>query len=90
MPNFDLTGKAAVVTGGDSGIGRAIAEAFAKHGADVLVTYLNDRAGAEGTVRLIEQAGRRGVASRTDQRTRRRSPSCSRKSRPGSARPSYS
>jgi glucose 1-dehydrogenase len=68
MPNFDLTGKVAVVTGGDSGIGRAIAVEFAKHGADVLVTYLHDRAGAAETVRLIEEAGRRGVASHTDQR----------------------
>ena len=51
MPNIDLTGKVAVVTGGDSGIGRAIAVELATHGADVLVTYLNDRAGAEETVR---------------------------------------
>src|ERR671911_2814632 len=68
MPNLDLTGKVAVVTGGDSGIGRAIAEEFAKHGADVLVTYLHDRAGAEETVRLIQEAGRRGIASHSDQR----------------------
>ena len=68
MRAIDLTGKVAVVTGGDSGIGRAIAEEFANHGADVLVTYLRDRAGAEETVRLIEQAGRRGLASHTDQR----------------------
>ena len=68
MSNFDLTGKIAVVTGGDSGIGRAIAIEFAKSGADVLVTYRSDRAGAEETVRLIGQAGRRGVASHTDQR----------------------
>ena len=64
----DLTGKIAVVTGGDSGIGRAIAVELAKAGADVLVTYLHDRAGAEDTVRLIEEAARRGVASHTDQR----------------------
>jgi glucose 1-dehydrogenase len=68
MPNIDLTGKVALVTGGDSGIGRAIAEEFAKHGADVLVTYLHDRAGAEETVRLIEEKGRRGLASHSDQR----------------------
>ena len=68
MSNFNLTGKIAVVTGGDSGMGQAIAEEFAKNGADVLVTYLHDRAGAEETCRRIEQAGRRGVASHTDQR----------------------
>jgi glucose 1-dehydrogenase len=68
MRAADLTGKVAVVTGGDSGIGRAIAEEFAQHGADVLVTYLHDRAGAQETVRLIEKAGRRGMASHTDQR----------------------
>jgi NAD(P)-dependent dehydrogenase (short-subunit alcohol dehydrogenase family) len=68
MRAIDLTGKVAVVTGGDSGIGRAIAVEFAKHGADLLVTYLHDRAGAEETVRLIEEAGRGGVASHTDQR----------------------
>jgi glucose 1-dehydrogenase len=68
MSNLNLTGKIAVVTGGDSGMGQAIAEEFAKNGADVLITYLHDRAGAEETCRRIEQAGRRGVASHTDQR----------------------
>jgi glucose 1-dehydrogenase len=68
MLKVKLTGKIAVVTGGDSGMGQAIAEEFAKNGADVLVTYLHDRAGAEETCRRIEEAGRRAVASHTDQR----------------------
>ena len=57
-----LEGKAAVVTGGDSGIGRAVAVAFAKEGADVLISYLNEQVDAEETLRVIERSGRRGVA----------------------------
>ncbi|MEU1968313.1 SDR family oxidoreductase [Micromonospora sediminicola] len=65
-----LSGKRAVITGGDSGIGRAVAIAFAREGADVLVSYLGEEeeADARETVALIEQAGRRGVAVRTDLR----------------------
>lgn len=54
-----LTGKAALVTGGDSGIGRAVAVHFAKEGADVVVAYLNEHQDAEETKRQIEQEGRR-------------------------------
>jgi NAD(P)-dependent dehydrogenase (short-subunit alcohol dehydrogenase family) len=56
-----LAGKAAVITGGDSGIGRAVAIAFAREGADVLVAYLNEHEDAEETARLVREAGRRAV-----------------------------
>ncbi|OEU90381.1 oxidoreductase [Streptomyces abyssalis] len=57
-----LTGRKAVITGGDSGIGRAVALAFAREGADVLLTYLPEEEGeARETVRLVEDAGRRAV-----------------------------
>ncbi len=57
-----LTGKRAVITGGDSGIGRAVALAFAREGADVLISYLDkEEVDAKETVRLVEAAGRKGV-----------------------------
>jgi len=57
-----LTDKRAIVTGGDSGIGRAVALAFAREGADVLISYLEtEEADADETVRLIEGAGRKAV-----------------------------
>jgi NAD(P)-dependent dehydrogenase (short-subunit alcohol dehydrogenase family) len=56
-----LTGKAAVITGADSGIGRAVAIAYAREGADVLLSYLNEDSDAEDTAKLVEQAGRRAV-----------------------------
>jgi len=56
-----LTGRRALITGGDSGIGRAVAIAFAREGADVLVAYLEETEDAQETGRLIEQAGRRAV-----------------------------
>ncbi|SCF22343.1 hypothetical protein GA0074696_3553 [Micromonospora purpureochromogenes] len=63
-----LSGKRALITGGDSGIGRAVAIAFAREGADILISYLGEEedADARETVRLVEEAGRRGVAVRTD------------------------
>jgi NAD(P)-dependent dehydrogenase (short-subunit alcohol dehydrogenase family) len=57
-----LEGKRAVITGADSGIGRAVALAFAREGADVVVSYLDEEADAQETVRLVEDAGRRAVA----------------------------
>ncbi|QFZ23053.1 SDR family oxidoreductase [Saccharothrix syringae] len=57
-----LAGKRAVITGGDSGIGRAVAIAFAREGADVLISYLPDEEkDARDTARLVEEAGRRAV-----------------------------
>lgn len=57
-----LTGKAAVITGADSGIGRAVAIAFAREGADVLISYLDEHEDAQQVVALVEQAGRKAVA----------------------------
>lgn len=56
-----LEGKAAVITGGDSGIGRAVAIAFAREGADVLISYLNEEEDAAETAAYVEEAGRRAV-----------------------------
>lgn len=56
-----LEGKKAIITGGDSGIGRAVALAFAREGADVLISYLDEEEDAAETRRLIEQAGRKAV-----------------------------
>jgi NAD(P)-dependent dehydrogenase (short-subunit alcohol dehydrogenase family) len=57
-----LAGKKVVITGGDSGIGRAVAIAFAREGADVLISYLNEDEDAQETVHLVEQAGRKAVS----------------------------
>ena len=54
-----LTGKVALITGGDSGIGRAVAVHYAKEGADVAIVYLNEDEDAEETKRQVEQEGRR-------------------------------
>ena len=56
-----LQGKAAIITGGDSGIGRAVALAFAREGADVLISYLDEHSDAEETVRIVEKERRRCV-----------------------------
>lgn len=56
-----LTGKKAIITGGDSGIGRAVAIAFAREGADILISYLSEEEDAQETARLIEAAGRNAV-----------------------------
>jgi NAD(P)-dependent dehydrogenase (short-subunit alcohol dehydrogenase family) len=53
-----LTGKAADITGADSGIGRAVAIAFAREGADVLISYLSEHEDAKETARYVEEAGR--------------------------------
>lgn len=56
-----LQGRRALITGGDSGIGRAVAVAFAKEGADVSIAYLSEHEDAERTRALVEQEGRRCV-----------------------------
>ena len=56
-----LEGKRAIVTGGDSGIGRAVAIAFAREGADVLISYLDEHQDAEDVARLVQEAGRKCV-----------------------------
>jgi NAD(P)-dependent dehydrogenase (short-subunit alcohol dehydrogenase family) len=57
-----LNGCVALITGGDSGIGRAVAIAYAREGADVLVSYLSEHEDAEETVRWVGKAGRRALA----------------------------
>jgi len=57
-----LTGQVAIVTGGDSGIGRAVAIGFAKEGADVAILYLDENEDAQDTKRRIEAEGRRCIA----------------------------
>ena len=61
-----LTGKAAVITGGDSGIGRAVAIAYAREGADVLISYLEEDSDAREVAKLVEEAGRKAVLVRGD------------------------
>jgi len=56
-----LKNKAAIVTGGDSGIGRAVALAFAREGADVLIAYLDEEQDAEETLKYVRDAGREGI-----------------------------
>jgi NAD(P)-dependent dehydrogenase (short-subunit alcohol dehydrogenase family) len=56
-----LKDKKAIITGGDSGIGRAVAIAYAREGADVLVAYLDEHDDAQETKQLVEQAGRKAV-----------------------------
>jgi NAD(P)-dependent dehydrogenase (short-subunit alcohol dehydrogenase family) len=54
-----LKDRAAIITGGDSGIGRAVAVAFAREGADVVIGYLNEHEDAEETARVVREAGRK-------------------------------
>lgn len=56
-----LDSMAALVTGGDSGIGRAVALAYAREGADLLISYLDEHDEAQETQRLVEEAGKRAV-----------------------------
>jgi NAD(P)-dependent dehydrogenase (short-subunit alcohol dehydrogenase family) len=56
-----LNGRKALITGADSGIGRAVAIAFAREGADVLISYLNEEDDARETARLVEEADRKAV-----------------------------
>jgi len=61
-----LKGCVALVTGGDSGIGRAVAIAFAREGADVLISYLEEHEDAKDTARWVERAGRRAIVMAGD------------------------
>ena len=56
-----LKDKRAVITGGDSGIGRAVAIAYAREGADILISYLEEEEDANATKKLVEEAGRKAV-----------------------------
>src|SRR3954453_5297653 len=56
-----LEGRTALITGADSGIGRAVAIAFAREGADVLISYLEEHEDARETARWVEQSGRKAV-----------------------------
>ncbi|UVI33721.1 SDR family oxidoreductase [Paenibacillus spongiae] len=57
LPAGKLKGKVAIITGGDSGIGRAVAVAYAKEGADLAIVYLNENNDAQETKRLVEAFG---------------------------------
>ncbi|MDQ1730967.1 MAG: hypothetical protein QOK10_1126 [Pseudonocardiales bacterium] len=61
-----LVGKAAVITGGDSGIGRAVAIAYAREGADVLISYLSEDDDAKDTASLVTDAGQKAVLVKGD------------------------
>ncbi|ABR62871.1 SDR family oxidoreductase [Sinorhizobium medicae] len=61
-----LRDKRAIITGGDSGIGRAVALAFAREGADVLISYLSEHEDAMATKALVEEAGRKAVLAAGD------------------------
>ena len=56
-----LEGRRALITGADSGIGRAVSLAFAKEGADVAISYLSEESDARETERLVTEAGRNAV-----------------------------
>jgi NAD(P)-dependent dehydrogenase (short-subunit alcohol dehydrogenase family) len=60
-PAGKLEGKAALITGGDSGIGRAVAVLYAQEGADVAIMYLDEHEDAEETKRMVEKAGRKCI-----------------------------
>ncbi len=61
-----LNGKVLLITGGDSGIGRAVAILFAKEGADIAIVYLNEHKDAEDTKKLIEEYGQRCLLISSD------------------------
>jgi len=56
-----LLGKKSIITGGDSGIGRAVAIAYGREGADVLIAYLNEHDDARETQRFVQEAGRKAL-----------------------------
>ncbi len=63
-----LEGLKSLITGGDSGIGRAVAIAFAREGADVAIAYYNEREDAEETMRWVREENRKGIALPSDLR----------------------
>jgi glucose 1-dehydrogenase len=63
---LEFAGKVALITGSDSGIGQGIAEELARRGADVVVNFRSDAAGAAETARRVEAAGRRALVVRAD------------------------
>ena len=68
IPSNKLYGKVAIITGGDSGIGRAVSVLFAKEGADIVIVYLNEKRDAEYTKNYIEKLGRRCILMEGDLR----------------------
>lgn len=62
-----LKGEVAIITGSDSGIGQATAIAYAREGADIAVTYMHDKQGAEKTGKLVEKSGQRALVVQLDQ-----------------------
>src|ERR1700710_1587163 len=61
-----LNNKVALITGGDSGIGRAVSVHFAREGADIAIVYLNEDVDAEETKKLVEAEGRQCLLIRGD------------------------
>ena len=65
-PSKKLAGKVALITGGDSGIGRAVAVAFAEHGADMVIAYLDEDKDAEETRSMVEKHGQKAIMIKGD------------------------
>ena len=61
VPSGKLKNKVAIISGGDSGIGRSIAILFAKEGADIVIAYLNEKQDAQFTKSKIEQIGKKCI-----------------------------